>query len=179
LLTLHPNQLRILGIVEKSPGGPCRKGPKEEQDWWRQIRTAAMYNIYPNTEVWCISATQLKESEPAVDYYDDAAVHSGIRLHTLKIGFETVSQLEAYAQLAHDRDADLVLFATKAHMWQVKWICEWKGIRAEFVESGGLQNPQERIRDPLKKVAYPLMLKLGVLDKFLAWVVERRKRGIL
>jgi hypothetical protein len=177
----------ICVLVEKSPGDPRRKGDVMLQDWAQQVVEAArFYESFisenrKNLEFWVVSATHLAGLKPATEYYLELARKLGLPLKAMPLGYETIGQLREADNLAQSRqNARLVLISTATHARRVRWICKRENIFFNrLIVAHGIPNPQERLTDPIMDIAYPVLDSVGLLNRFLTKVIERRKNGKL
>ncbi|MES2203534.1 MAG: ElyC/SanA/YdcF family protein [Patescibacteria group bacterium] len=176
---------KLIWAATKSVWPTGRIGADELQDWYAGCALAAdLLHRYRDAGepaiVLLVGALQAVGERPEVDNQLTALERLGLHqrdITVVRTGTDTIGQLEAAVDYARVWDSDLVVVSTFLHYPRVRWLCRGKGYR-HFV-AWGRPRPYEAVTDLIATPLYPIVDKLGLVERGRKKVLERRASGKL
>ena len=181
-----PRRDVVIFAVTKYPLGVNQRfgfriGPRKEQDWYRGLVKAQQLRDtrYPGAKFLLVTAVTIDGNNEGGIYYE-AMLELGIDPEDIiraNKAYETIEQLHICRDIAAERGSKLVLVSTWLHYLRVRWICMNDGVRATHYVAFGIPRPREALRDIIATFLFPAIDLLGVRERLLRRVQERRQRG--
>ncbi|MCC2631015.1 MAG: hypothetical protein K0S38_824 [Candidatus Paceibacter sp.] len=174
-----PNMIYLVGKSPIPTRG--RIGPEKAQDWYKMcVYVAKEYHQNPGTLVLLITGFSTADEGKEMDWYMNTLIMMGVSSNDMRlspVGVETIKQLETALPFSRIHYPNFTIVCTMFHFPRVRYLCWRMGLDAKFKVTYGWPRPAEAISDMILSVAFPFIDMLGLREKFLTFVKNRRAKG--
>ena len=163
--------------LTKSPHSG-RIGSKEGQDWYRGLVIARNMQRDIGGRILVLSNVQIAGEEHEADLYAEALKELGVKdeyIVVVKEAQETVEQIKIAKEIADRADEKLIVISAFLHYPRVRYLCRGLGVAHRIVF--GIPRPREAVTDIILTFLFPVIDLLGLREKFLEKVQNRRIGG--
>jgi hypothetical protein len=173
----------LLLPLTKSAWPKGRLGPEWAQDWYRGlVKAVSLRKRYQPSHILIASAFRPNGQISEVENYSRVLRQFGLApekdFDVVRQGHETTGQIDFAIQEAKRNGRRLVVVATWLHYPRVCYLVRG---RHDVIVHGafGLPRPYEAVTDIALWFLFPILCRLGLRERLLAMVMERRQAGRL